>query len=77
MEIETPRLDAGKGLLLLGDGQGGFSSNGPTMTGFLAENDAKDMIQFTMGTTGKKVILVSNNNGPLEAYSHIQSSKVN
>ncbi len=40
-EIETPRNDAGNGLLLLGDGKGAFNPVSGHTSGFFARKDAK------------------------------------
>lgn len=58
-EIETPRNDAGYGLLLCGDGKGKFEPKSPAESGFLAPHDAKDMQRIKAG--GKQFILVANN----------------
>ncbi len=40
-EVETPRNDGGTGLLLLGEGKGGFQAVSPWESGFYARGDAK------------------------------------
>lgn len=64
-EIETPRNDAGTGLLLLGNGKGDFRSLSIKESGFSTPNDAKDMKNIKIGN--KMVILVANNNDHLQA----------
>ena len=64
-EIETPRNDAGTGLLLKGNGKGDFLAVSIRESGFYAPNDAKDMKIINVGS--KEVILVANNNDFLQA----------
>jgi len=65
MEIETPRLDAGDGLILLNKGNGEFESVRSVDSGFFIPGDVKDVISIN----GGKSILVTNNNGPLEMFN--------
>lgn len=64
-EIETPRNDAGTGLLLKGDGKGNFMPISISETGFFTPNDVKDMKTIKVGN--KEVILVANNDDLLQA----------
>lgn len=59
-EIETPRNDAGTGVLLLGNGAGEFKPCSIKESGFYAPKDVKDLAFITV--KGKQHILVSNNN---------------
>ena len=72
-EIETPRNDAGMGLLLTGDGKGNFDPVPLSESGFFAPHDAKDMkmIMVGKGNTKKRVVLVANNQYWLQAIEHI------
>jgi hypothetical protein len=63
-EIETPRADAGVGLMLKGDGQGGFAEIKPTDSGFEAAADVKNMLPISL-TGGKKAVLIAVNDGEL------------
>lgn len=65
-EIETPRNDAGNGLLMLGDGKGRFTAVPPIESGFFASGDAKKII--VLESQGTKKILVANNNDILQSY---------
>ena len=65
-EIETPRNDAGTGVLLLGDGKGGFDPRGVKESGFFVNKDAKKIISVLNGN--KKWIIVANNNDRLQFY---------
>lgn len=66
-EIETPRNDAGTGLLLLGNGLGAFTPLTNLESGFFAKGDAKH-ISFIEHQNQKKV-LIANNNDVLQAFS--------
>lgn len=65
-EIETPRNDAGAGLLLKGDGKGDFVPVPLTQSGFFSPYDAKDMKSIRLGT--REVILVANNRQKLQTW---------
>jgi len=64
MEIETPRLDAGEGLILLNAGDKKFTPVRSVDSGFHVPNDVKDILSINDG----KSILVTNNNGALEMF---------
>jgi hypothetical protein len=66
-EIETPRNDAGMGLFLRGDSQGGFEPVPLVKSGFFAPHDAKDMKIIRVGS--KKVVLVANNQFAMQAIA--------
>lgn len=61
-EIETPRNDAGMGLLLTGNGKGQFEPVPLLESGFFAPYDAKDMKMIHLGPQKSPAILVGNNN---------------
>lgn len=65
-EIETPRNDAGIGVLLLGDGKGSFTAKRGSEIGFYAAKDAKKLITIT--TNKKDYYLVGNNNDALQFF---------
>lgn len=65
-EIETPRNDAGAGLLLKGNGKGEFVAVPLTRSGFFSPYDAKDMKAIRLGT--REVILVANNRQKLQTW---------
>tara|TARA_B100001750_G_scaffold209354_1_gene189137 strand:+ start:196783 stop:200097 length:3315 start_codon:yes stop_codon:yes gene_type:complete len=64
-EIETPRNDAGHGLLLKGDGQGNFQSVSAFKSGFFVPGDVKDMQPIK--TKNGDYILAAKNNDFLQA----------
>ena len=65
VDMEVPRNDAGNGLLLLGDGKGGFNEVPSSKSGLFTPHDVKDMKM--MDANGKQVLLVGNNNYYLQA----------
>ncbi|SFR62413.1 VCBS repeat-containing protein [Maribacter stanieri] len=65
-EIETPRNDAGTGVLLLGDGKGSFTEKRGSEIGFYAAKDAKKLITIT--NNKKDYYLVGNNNDALQFF---------
>ncbi|MFK7814125.1 MAG: VCBS repeat-containing protein [Maribacter sp.] len=65
-EIETPRNDAGTGVLLQGDGQGGFAAITSKESGFFAKNNAKALT--TLSNKNEKFILVANNNDMIQSF---------
>ncbi|MDN5213742.1 VCBS repeat-containing protein [Fulvivirgaceae bacterium BMA12] len=67
-EVETPRADAGTGLLLRGDGQGNFSEVPPHLSGLLVNGNVKKMRTIQLNKWGKAV-LVAVNNQPLRVIA--------
>ncbi|MFY0627235.1 MAG: VCBS repeat-containing protein [Reichenbachiella sp.] len=65
-EIETPRADAGIGLLLYGDGKGVFSPSSMKESGIFIANDTKQLVKLNLG--GKAGFAAANNNGPLQVF---------
>lgn len=63
-EIETPRNDAGTGVLLSGDGKGEFQAIPIHKSGFYAPKDVKDMKLIQVN--GKDKVIVANNNDFLQ-----------
>lgn len=66
-EVETNRCDSGNGSVLLGNGKGGFSWINNVQHGFWAMKEARDLA-LLQNPTGKPIVIVSNNNGPLQVY---------
>ncbi len=66
-EVETARSDAGTGLIMLGDGQGGFLPLPPHKTGLLAVLDARDLMLID-DDSGRMIFLVANNNNGLQVF---------
>ncbi len=68
-EVETPRNDASNGLLLKGNGQGGFTATRALESGLYAPGDVKDMAKITIN--GKEHLILSKNS------DYVQLIKVN
>lgn len=71
-EVETPRNDAGTGLLLSGDGQGSFTPKTYMESGFFAKGDAKKITAIKHENQPK--ILVANNNDVLQSFSILKKT---
>lgn len=67
-EVETNPCDSGNGILLLGDGKGNFNWMENTWSGFWAMREARDLA-LIRGATGKKTIVVSNNNSGAQVFT--------
>ncbi|AUP78934.1 VCBS repeat-containing protein [Flavivirga eckloniae] len=66
-EVETPRNDASLGLVLLGDGTGGFAPIDSNQSGLYIGGDVKDIKVIQLGSSAKeKALLVSANNEKLQ-----------
>lgn len=65
-EIETPRNDAGTGVLLLGNAKGTFTAKRGTEIGFFADKDAKKLVPLANGQ--KNYLMVANNNDVLQFF---------
>lgn len=69
VEIETPRNDAGKGILLLNDGGMNFKTVTPQESGLFAPNDAKKLTFISINNALH--LIVVNNNDELELFGLI------
>jgi hypothetical protein len=67
-EVETVRYDAGTGLVMLGDGKGGFRPLGVFESGFFAPNNAKDLKMIKHVVDGAPLLLIGNNGYVLRVY---------
>ncbi|MCF0069156.1 VCBS repeat-containing protein [Dyadobacter sp. CY261] len=74
-ESISGRLDGLNGLLMLGDGKGGFKPLSPAQSGILIPGDAKGMANLML-SNGSQMILAAQNNGPLLAFSDGSDSKM-
>ncbi|HET8654459.1 MAG TPA: VCBS repeat-containing protein, partial [Longimicrobiaceae bacterium] len=66
-EANSPRADAGEGLLLKGDGRGHFTPVPPTASGFRAALDVRNLA--LVHTRAGRVVVVANHGGPLQAFA--------
>ena len=69
-EIETPRNDAGNGLLMLGDGTGNFSASTNQESGFFANRDAKKIV--VISNKKQRKILIANNDDKLQCFTIVE-----
>ncbi len=66
-QVETGRLDAGNGIVLLNDGKAHFSPKSGRETGFWASQQARDVKPVKL-VNGKSLFLVANSDGPLQVF---------
>lgn len=66
-EVETNRCDAGNGMLLAGDGKGGFTWIDNLSSGFWAMREARDLAALR-STGGKTLFVVANNNSGVQIF---------
>jgi hypothetical protein len=62
-EVETPRADAGLGLVLLGYGDGSFRPSSPSASGLLSRTDARQIVILD-----EERIMVVSNDGEVGVY---------
>lgn len=67
-EVETPRADAGTGLILAGDGAGNFTPMSIQESGILANRDVRDVAILNAGPGNPRLIVVANNNSGLQLF---------
>ncbi len=66
IQVESGRIDAGTGIVLLGDGKGNFSAVQSIDSGLWADGDARDIEPILIN--GKKHFIVAENNAPLKIF---------
>ena len=67
-EVETPRADAGIGLLLKGKGDGTFETVSMNNSGLILREDIKSLI-LLLGNKSSELLFAASNQGPLKAFS--------
>jgi hypothetical protein len=67
MEVETGRLDSGIGVMLLNNGNGGFTWSPNIENGLWAQHDARDLA-LLRGKDNKTRIVIANNNQIAQLY---------
>jgi hypothetical protein len=65
-DVQIGRYDAGRGLVLRGNGRGGFVPLSLGQSGFYAPKDARSMVR--LATSGPPLYLVANNNDTLQTF---------
>ena len=63
-EVETPRNDASYGVVLLGNGKGGFNQQFPYESGLYVKGDSKDIDEITI--KGENYLLITKNDEALQ-----------
>jgi hypothetical protein len=63
-EVETPRYDAGNGVVLLGDGSGQFRALAPHESGLNAPKNVKDIAILRTKGSGHYLLIANNNDKP-------------
>ena len=66
-EVETPRYDAGNGVVLLGDGKGQFRALPPHESGLYATKNVKD-IALVKSKGNRKYLIVANNDDKPDVF---------
>ncbi len=66
-ESNTTKLDAGKGVLLTGNGSMNFNEVWPRSSGFWADADAREMTMLRTGTD-RRIIILGNNNDSINVF---------
>ncbi|MBI3134781.1 MAG: VCBS repeat-containing protein [Bacteroidetes bacterium] len=61
-EVETIRYDGGRGIVLLGRGDGTFEALNPVESGFFVDGDVKDLLWIN------QTLIVSENNGEIHCF---------
>jgi hypothetical protein len=65
------RMDAMNGLLMLGDGKGGFGCADYTKTGFFVPGDAKELVRLPLAN-GNELYIASQNRESLKAFEFVK-----
>ncbi len=73
-EIFVGRLDAHLGLVLLGDGKGGFTPMSPQESGFVVPGDGKALVKIA-SAQGDPLFVASQNRGKLLMFQHSSSNE--
>lgn len=74
-EPEIPRYDAGNGLVMKGVGDGTFVPLTIRQSGFFAPGNVKDVKLLALGGGKGHLVLVANNDGPLQVFKFQSSEK--
>ena len=66
MQVESGRIDAGTGLVLLGGGSGNFKPVKSMDSGFWADGNTRDLAPITVN--GKRHFIIATNDEPLRFF---------
>lgn len=69
-DTQVGRYDAGKGLLLCGNGKGGFMPQTMAQSGFCADRNARSVVEVTTGP-GQSLVVVGNNSDTLQTFRRL------
>lgn len=69
--VGFPRLDAGMGVVLIGDGEGGFSSLKPNKSGISLRGDQRAAAVADFNKDGKPDLLVTQNSGETKLFENM------
>jgi hypothetical protein len=67
--VDDGQMDAGTGLYLQGDGEGGFQSLPSRISGFFADGDVRGMAELAL-KNGNSLIIVAQNSSRLKAFEN-------
>lgn len=70
-EVETPRADAGIGLVIINDGSRKLVPQSYSKSGLMAKHDARKVVEIQQGN-GKSSYIIANNNGQLQRFTTVQ-----
>ncbi|WP_379840543.1 FG-GAP-like repeat-containing protein [Larkinella bovis] len=78
-ELLAGRLDALNGLLLKGDGKGGFTALNPAASGFYVPGNAKGLVRLSgaagSGGAARSLLVATQNRGPLKVFRYCQPTQ--
>ncbi len=74
-EVSAGRYDAMNGLVLLGNGDGNFTTQTILQSGFYVPGDAKALVALRNGK-GNMLLAASQNNGPVKIFANNKSSQL-
>ena len=74
VDYETSRHDAGAGLVLLGDGQGGFRALGPLESGISIYGEQRGAAAADFDGDGRVDLAVTQNGGPTRLFRNVRAT---
>ncbi|HET8963014.1 MAG TPA: hypothetical protein VFM99_03910, partial [Chitinophagales bacterium] len=76
MEIETNIQDASIGNVMLGNGDGTFTSMPARLSGFLSAGNTKGLSVITTGNLNIPAIITTNSSGAVQAFKFTPANKI-